>query len=258
MIHRSHLRSLPLALALVCTAAAGARAGEVQDLVRKADNAYRGDTAAGVFTMEVKTSSYQRSYKVVSWQDTRGADRALVKILGPALWRGYGTLKVGRQLKLFNPRSNHVTVVSHSMLGDSWMGSHFTNDDLVHETNLADDYEVSLDGKRRKGDAILYRIRMTPRPSAPVAWHHIEYTLSKTGDRVLPLEARYFRRADDERPTRTLTFSDVGELGGRQLPRKMTVTVADKPGEYTRITYNRLRLDVNIPASKFSEQALRH
>jgi outer membrane lipoprotein-sorting protein len=252
-------------LALLFAVATGplAHADEIAELVERADMAWRGDTSAGVFEMEIKTSSYERSYKVVMWDDRRGdRERTLVKILGPALWRGFGTLKVGGQLKLYDPKTNHVTVVSHSMLGDSWMGSHFTNDDLVKETQLAKHYEVKLLKKWTAesalgSDSTFYRVRLRPKPSAPVAWDRIVYTVVVRGDDALPTKAEYYRKAKQKKPSRTMTFSDFDDLGGRTLAKIMKVTVANKPGEHTLIRYTKLKFDVKISKSKFTEQALK-
>ncbi len=250
-------------LLLLCPAAALAGDAELDRLVKKADMVLRGKTSAGVFSMEVRTSSFKRAFKIVIWDSSQGGkDRTLMKILGPALWRGNGTLKVGSQLKMFNPRSNHVTVVGSSMLGDSWMGSHFTNDDLVKETRLERHYDKALEkkwaGKDEQGKAVTYyRVRLTPRPTAPVAWGKIVYTLWARDGLILPTSAEYFRKAKGKKANRTLTFSGVKELGGRVVPSVMTMKVARKPGEYTTVTYRALKFDVKIPKSKFTEQALR-
>lgn len=258
------LRRIALTPLMVCALAAPAAADTLSELVDRADMAFRSDTSAAVLEMDIKTDAYERSYKMVSWDDRRGGkDRALVKILGPALWRGHGTLKVGDQLKLYNPKTNHISVVSSSMLGDSWMGSHFTNDDLVKETRLAEDFELALDRKwKARWDELgkevtFYRIRLTPKPTAPVAWGRIVYQLAVDGDRVFPVRADYYRKKGDRTAERTMTFTDLEELGGRLLPATMTVTVADEPGEYTRLSYVKLELDRDIPSSKFTEQALR-
>ena len=249
---------------VICTAvsAAPARADEMKKLIDRADLVFRGKTAAAVLEMEIKTKSFQRSYKIVSWDDSRGKERTLIKILGPALWRGYGTLKIGDGLKLYNPKTNHVTVVSHSMLGDSWMGSHFSNDDLVKETKLSRDYRFKLIKKwaaksELGANSNFYRVELKPTPSAPVAWDRIVYEVVEDGDVVLPLSAAYYRKAKDGSPTRTITFTEPKRLGGRLVPAVMTVTVAKKPGEYTKIVYKKLKLNANLPKSKFTEQALR-
>ena len=240
-----------------------ARAETLNELVRRADMIYRGKTSAAVMTMAVKTKSFDRSYKIVAWDDSRSGDRTLIRILGPAAWRGHGTLKIGEQLKLFDPKTDRIQVVGHSMLGGSWMGSHFTNDDLVKETRLARDYTLSLIKKWEApapvgGNATYYRIAMTPKPSAPVAWGKIVYELWESPKAIAPASATYYRKASDQAPVRTMKFSAIKELAGRWLPTKMTITVASKPGEYTRLTYTKLRLNVDIPKDKFTEQALRH
>ncbi len=258
----------PLMLAMILCAgvldAAPAHARRsVLELVRKADLVARSKTSAAVFEMQIKARSYQRKLKVVFWDDQRDAERekTLLKILGPALWRGYGTLKLGSQLKLYNPRNNHVTVVGQSLLGDAWMGSHFTNDDLVKETRLARHYRSKLlktwTAKGGAADATHYRIALYPKPNAPVSWGRIDYVLWERGDVVMPVKASYFRKAADERPRREMSFSAVKKLGGRLMPAIMTVTMPKKPGEYTKLIYRKVKFDVKIPSSKFTEQALR-
>ncbi len=254
---------LPLAALLLVPLPARAAGSSIAELVHKADHVLRGKTTASLVDMHIHTGSYDRSYTMVYWGDERGGkSRALIKILGPARWRGHGTLKVGSRLSLYDPSSDRVTVLSSSMLGDNWMGSHFTNDDLVKETDLAKDYHArelkhwtaQVGGK----DATFYRIQLDPTPQAPVAWDHIVSELYQQGESVIPTREEYYRRAKQAKPTRVMTFSDVKEMGGRTIPTKLTMHVADKPGEYTELTYKKLRFDANVPASKFTEQALRH
>jgi hypothetical protein len=253
----------PVMAALAWPAAARAAPTPLAELVRKADTVLRGTSSAGVFTMDVKTQSYSRSFKIVMWDDSQKEERTLIKILGPALWRGYGTLKVGSQLKLYNPKSDHITVVSNSMLGDDWMGSHFTNDDLVKETRLARHYNARLvkswPGTDEKGQAATFHlVELRPKPTAPVAWGKILFELWERGDAVMPTKAEYFRKAAGGTADRTLVFSQVKQMGGRLVPARMAMTLAKKPGEHTAITYSDLRFDIAIPPAKFTEQALRH
>ena len=252
-----------LFLVLLMSAAARADALSLTDLVNKADMVLRGTTSAGVFSMEVKTASYTRNFDFVMWDDSRGTGHTIVKILGPALWRGYGTLKIGSQLKIYNPRTNHITVVGESMLGDSWMGSHFSYDDLVKETRLAVDYDIRLlktwkapDETGKSADFTL--VELTPKPIAPVAWGKIVVEVWDRGNVVMPVRMQYFRKKDSKAPERVLTFSQVKVMGGRLVPAKMVMTVTDKPGEYTSITCKDIRFNVQIPDSKFTDQALMH
>jgi outer membrane lipoprotein-sorting protein len=263
MIGRRCVVVLAVALLAWTGRPAAAQNNGVVDLVRRADHVLRGQTTAAVLHMEVHTRSYDRHYSLVYWEDDRGGHSdVLVKILGPALWRGHGTLKVGNRLTVYDPSTDRMTVLSSSMLGDSWMGSHFNNDDFVKDTDLARDYSARETGTHAgtapDGQAVVFHdIDLRPKPSAPVAWDHIEAHLYVEGGAVIPVRMEYFQRAGDATPYRSLVFSDVKNIGGRVAPTALTMTVASKPGEYTRLAYDQVRFDVPIPSSKFTEQALR-
>ncbi|HEY6178885.1 MAG TPA: outer membrane lipoprotein-sorting protein [Kofleriaceae bacterium] len=248
---------------VVAFAAPRAGADELGDLVHKADMVYRGKSSASVFDMTIKLHAGERVYKVIVWSENGEEDRVLIKLLGPALWRGFGTLKLGNSLKIYDPKSNHVTVVSHSMLGDSWMGSHFSNDDLVKETRLDRDYQIkSLATDTRDTDlgfkATYHTLELTPTPRAPVVWGRIVYELWAHDDAAVPVKVTYYRKAEDRTPARTITFTQVREFDGRLVPATLQVTVTDKPGEFTRIDYEKLKFNVRIDPQKFTEQALMH
>lgn len=257
------ISSVLVAMFVIALAAPPADANEVGDLVNKADMVYRGKSSASVFDMTVKLPSGERTYKVVVWSENGDKNRVLIKLLGPALWRGFGTLKLGNALKVYDPKSNHVSVVSHSMLGDSWMGSHFSNDDLVKETRLDRDYTVkplttTTQDTGLGFTATYHTFELSPTPRAPVVWGRIIYELWTHDDATVPVKVSYYRKADDRAPTRTITFSKVKKFDGRLVPATLQVTVADKPGEFTRIDYEKLKFDVRIGDQKFTEQALKH
>lgn len=252
-----------LAAMAVAAIAPSARAESVRELVERADRVLRGKTSAAVLRMDIKTKSYSRSYKMVLWDDSGSkTEKTLVRILGPTSYRGYSTLKVGSQLKLYDPKTNHIQTVGSSMLGDSWMGSHFSNDDLVKETQLARHYTPKLldesQGENEAGDTVkISKIELTPKPTAPVVWGKIHFVIWHKGGDVVPIRSEYFKKAGDSKPVRIMRFSKVKEIEGRQVPTVLEVTVASKPGESTRLTYEKLRFDVKIPSSKFTEQAMR-
>jgi hypothetical protein len=184
-----------------------------------------------------------------------------LKILGPAEWRGHGTLKSEGRVTMYNPSTDRMTSLSNSMLGDSWMGSHFTNDDFVKETDLARDYDAKDEKTWQANNADgakveFHHLMLKPRPSAPVRWDHIVIELYKDKGRTIPTKFEYYRRADGP-ATRTLAFTNVKEIGGRTAPTVFTMTVAEKPGEYTKVIYEKLKFDAEVPGNKFTEQALR-
>ena len=159
---------------------------------------------------------------------------------------------VGRDLWNYLPKVNRVVKLPSSMMGASWMGSHFTNDDLVKESRLTDDYDfaVTFTGTR-DGEAVV-EIRCEPKAGAAVVWGRILVTIG--AEDGLPHRALYY--GEDLTLARTLVYSDVRDFGGRRLPAILTITPADKPGESTTVTYEDLAFDVDAPDSLFSLRSL--
>jgi outer membrane lipoprotein-sorting protein len=145
-----------------------------------------------------------------------------------------------------------VVKLPSSMLAASWMGSHLTNDDLVKESRMAEDYtfEVTFEGERDGVPVI--ELTCIPKPDAPVVWGKVVVRVRRQD--WMPLEVRFYD--EDMDLARTITYEDVREIGGRRLPTTMTVVPADEPGEYTRIHYERITFDVDLEDDFFSLRAL--
>jgi outer membrane lipoprotein-sorting protein len=139
------------------------------------------------------------------------------------------------------------------MMMASWMGSHFTNDDLVKESRLVRDYDVALAFAGSRHGVEVWEFVLTPRPAAAVVWGRIVLEVRQTD--LMPTWAKYY--GDDGGQRRTLTFSDYRRMGGRLVPATMTVRPTDKPDESTVITYRRLVFDVDLPPDTFSIAALK-
>jgi len=133
------------------------------------------------------------------------------------------------------------------------MGSHFTNDDLVKESRLSDDYDpkIMFEGKRDGQDVIEFAL--LPKPDAPVVWGKILITV-RAND-YLPVKSLYYD--EDGELVRTLTFNDIKEMGGRLLPAVLHMVPEDKPNEYTELIYERIEFGVDLPDSFFSLLQLR-
>lgn len=258
----------PLLLTLAClSAAAQTQSVDTATLgrwIHEAEHVLRGKTSAAVMNMKIKKASYERDYDLLVLTDDRAdTGKVLMRMLGPALWRGNATLKVGERISFFDPRTNRVTVMGNSMLGDNWMGSHFTNDDLMRETDLSRHYRYELLASRpatdESGAAVTqHRIQLSPLPQAPVAWGKVIYQLNIGSDKqVQPLRLEYFRRAEDTQPVRTLDYSGLNVLGERKVPTRLTMMMPEQPGEFTQINYRKLKFDTPFGADEFSERAFR-
>ncbi len=221
-----------------------------REMLEKVDDLYRGNSSYGKMTMKVVTAHWTREMMVEGW--SKGKHKSLMRILSPRKEKGTTTLKSGNNIWNYLPKVKRVIKVPSSMMGGSWMGSHFTNDDLVKESRMSDDYDfkTTFEGKRNGEDVI--DITCMPKPEAAVVWGKLVVTV-RTSD-MQPLAVLYFN--EDQELARTMTFSDIKEMGGRRIPTAMKMVPADKPSEYTMFRYDKIEFDVPLKDNIFSLRSL--
>ncbi len=245
----------PFALSLLCSAPHPAVAApeplDVAALLDRIDDMWRGDASEAVVSMTVKTANYERSMKMEAW--SLGEERTLIRIIEPLKEKGSATLKSGNNIYTYLPKTDRTIRLTSGMMGGSWMGSHFTNDDLVKESRLRQDYDAKLSFQGERGGQNLIEITLLPKEGAAVVWGKIVTTVDAGS--LMPLETLYYD--EDMAVARTARFTDIGNLGGRQVPTVMTMIPSDKPKEFTRIKYEKLDLGVKLDDAFFSVNRLK-
>jgi len=220
-------------------------------IIDRVDRVLRGASSRGVATMRVITRHWERSLALEVW--SLGNDYSLVRVLSPAKEAGTSTLKASRDIWNYLPKVDRTIKIPASMMMGSWMGSHFTNDDLVKESRLVEDYDLETTFEGTRDTVKVWEFALTPRPEAAVVWGKIEYRVRQRD--FMPLQARYF---DEEGElVRTLAFSDFRRMGGRLVPARMDMQPHHKPGERTSVSYDELQFDLDIDKSFFSLRTLR-
>jgi outer membrane lipoprotein-sorting protein len=220
-------------------------------LIKRIDQLLTGRSTEGVMTMSIKTPSWSRSLKLKIW--AQGKDYALVRVLeGGPRETGMMTLKREKQLWNWLPQAGRVMKLPSGMLGDSWMGSDFTNDDLLRGNSLTDDFTTSIAGTEKVDGHDAWRLVLHPKPTAVVVWGRIEMVIDRAS--CLPLAQDYFD--EDGKLARQMSFSEFRQIGWRRFPARMTLIPAEK-GRETSIFYSEIQFDVDIPADTFSLQRLR-
>ena len=217
-----------------------------REILDKVDDLFRGTSSSGRMTMTIVTAHWSRTLSLEF--QSRGKDRSLIRILAPKKEKGTATLRVGNDIWNFLPKVKRVIKLPSSMMSASWMGSHFTNDDLVKESRMADDYtfEVTFTGNR-EGEEVV-EVTCRPRPDAAVVWGKVIVAV-RTRD-YLPIVTSYYD--EDMKLARTMRFAEIGPLGDRTLPRRMTVIPEGKPGEKTDVFYSDMTFDTELPPETFS------
>ena len=222
-----------------------------REILAKVDDMWRGESSRAVITMNVKTEHYQRHMKMEAW--SKGTEKTLVTILSPLKEKGTATLKSANHIYSYLPKTDRTIRLTSGMMTGSWMGSHFTNDDLVRESRMEEDYTpaVTFEGNRDGMDVIDFTL--IPKEDAAIVWGKV--LLSVRAKDYLPLVEIFYD--EDMVETRRMVFSDFKMMAGAERPAVMRVIPTDKPDEYTELIYLELDLDPLINDNFFSLNRLR-
>jgi outer membrane lipoprotein-sorting protein len=224
----------------------------IEELLDDTDDVARGSSSEAVMDMQVKTDRYERSMKMRAL--SKGEENSLIVILEPAKDAGVATLKNGDNLYNYMPKVDRTMKIPAGMMSGAWMGSHFSNDDLVKGSRMREDYTYTLTHEPgQPGEpADAWVIELVPKPDAPVVWGKVIVTIGS--DRV-PRAIDYFDERGDK--IRTMEFTDVQDIDGRKVPMTMKLVPHDKPGEFTKMHYESLKFDVPLDDNAFTLQALK-
>jgi outer membrane lipoprotein-sorting protein len=222
---------------------------QIRTIIQEIDKLYRSRTSHGTMEMEIITPHWQRTLTMEFWSE--GMDKTLIRIKSPAKERGVGTLRIKNEMWNYLPKTNKVIKVPPSMMMSSWMGSDFTNDDLVKEFSLFEDYTYESATVEHPDTSLIY-INCIPREDLPIVWGNIVIAARRSDH--LPVWQKYY----DEKGTvmRVLEYSDITTFDGRIIPAVLKMIPQDKEGK-TVIRYTSLDFDVDLPDGTFSLRSLR-
>ena len=226
----------------------GAETGKerAKKILREVDDMWRGKSSHVNFSMKVKTANYTRSLTMEGW--SKGKEKTLMRITAPLKEKGTVSLKSGNSIYTYLPKTDRTIRLTSGMMMGSWMGSHFTNDDLVKESRMDEDYipEITFEGER---DGLkIIEFTLIPKPDAAVVWGKLILTI--TADDYIPIIEFYYD--EDMTMVRTMRFSGIRVMGGRKLASVLRIVPEDKPGEYTELVYNEMEFDIDLKDSFFS------
>lgn len=218
-----------------------------KQLIDDMESLYRGNSSKADITMIVETPQYQRTMQMTS--TAIGEEQSFIRILTPKKDRGISTLKLDQEMWNYFPKINKVIKVPPSMMMGSWMGSDFTNDDLVKQTTLTDEYDLRLTSTEEE-----YVITLVPKEFTVTVWGKIEYVVDRT--QLIPKAQKFFD--DHGELIRTLSFTDPKVFGNYTLPSRLEMVPHNKPGHKTVIVYDDLQFDpADVSADMFTLRNLR-
>ncbi|EAU54113.1 outer membrane lipoprotein-sorting protein [Mariprofundus ferrooxydans] len=240
-----------IAMPSVQAAERNAEKSRTSKILNTVDDLWRGSSSYAVVTMHVKTAHYTRTMRMEGW--SKGKEKTLFRVLEPLREKGTVTLKSGNNIYTYLPKTDRTIRLTSGMMMGSWMGSHLTNDDLVKEARLEEDYDAVISFEGLRDGRNIIEFTLTPKPEAPVVWGKLRLTILADG--YTPLEERYYD--EDMQLARTFIFSDMKMLAGRMRPATLRVLPADKPDEYTEFIYEQLKLNIPVSDAMFTKASLK-
>lgn len=236
---------------LVILIAQSLHANEAQEIVRAAIDYWRGTSSVGEMTMIIHRPDWERSMSMRAW--TQGNDRSLVRVTAPKKDRGNGTLIDNNNMWSYSPKINRVIKVPSSMMGQSWMGSDFSNKDISRVDDIIDQYEHRILGEEEQEGHTVYQIEAIPHEDAAVVWG--KEILRIRDDNVLVDHSFYDQ---DGELVKVLVSLEIGDMGGRVVAIRQRMSKVDEPGEWTEIVVDSMEYDLDLRDSLFTLSNLRN
>lgn len=234
-------------LATLARAQSTAPAG--REIVEKVESLLWARTMQGEFDMRIVTPRWERTLSLRVWMDR--PRRSFVRVLAPAKEAGIGSLRIGNEMWNYLPAVERTIKIPPSMMLQPWMGSDFTNDDLVKQSSAIDDYTQKVVGEETVDGQALWKVEALPKPEAAVVWGRALYWVRRD---FIPVKQEYY--SDRGELVRVMSFGDIRALGGRTIPTRWEMKPIGKPGNATTIFVRNAAYDVPLDDEIFSQRNL--
>lgn len=238
-----------LILSLLCTAWLSAQTA--LEIVQKTEDKLRGEQSYSELSMTIVRPNWERTIKMKSW--SRGTRNSLIYITHPSRDKGTVYLKKDKEIYNWIPSIERNVKLPPSMMMQSWMGSDFTNDDLVSESSLVRDYEHKLMGETEIGQRKVWQIELRPKPEAAVVWGKILLHIDQA--EFIHLKTEFYDEEEDL--VSVMEAYNLKDFGGRILPATQVMKPVAEPGNKTILNYQVLDFDRNIPREYFTTQYMK-
>lgn len=245
------MNKISLAITLFLVISYAAFSQDATEIIKKMDENLRGNSSMQKMTMTIVRPTWKRSISMTSW--SQGQDYSMIKITAPAKEAGQVFLKRQKEMWNWVPSIDRMIKIPPSMMMQSWMGSDFTNDDLVRESSIVNDYDHSIAGNETIDGMDCYKILLNPKPDAPVVWGKVIVWVTKAD--YIELKAEFYDEDGDL--VNTMKLSAIKTMSNRKLPTHWEMIPADKNGDETILDLETAQFNVNIPQNFFSQQNMK-
>ena len=222
------------------------------EIVKKADDKFNGEKSSySVMSMTVIRPDWQRTIEFRNW--SLGRDYALTLITTPAKEAGQTFLKRTSEMWSWNPSISRLIKLPPSMMSQGWMGSDYTNDDILRESSVVNDYTHQIMGEETIDGRLCYKIQLTAKEGASIVWGKQIQWIDKKEFLILKTELY----DEDGYLVRTEKGSDIKIMDGRSVTSKIELIPQDEPDNRTILEIREIKFNVPVEESFFSQQNMK-
>ncbi|MFO8235226.1 MAG: outer membrane lipoprotein-sorting protein [Bacteroidales bacterium] len=223
-----------------------------KEIMEKAEDQWQGEESSITrMTMKIVRPTWERTIKMKSW--VKGRNYALTLITAPANEKGQTFLKRNNEMWHWMPSIDRLIKLPPSMMSEGWMGSDYTNDDILKESSIVVDYEHSLIGEEEVNSTMCYKLELTPKEDAAVVWGKVLKWVSK--NHFIQLKSEYYDEDGDL--IRTEIVDSVTEMDGRMVPEYVEIIPAGEDKKKTVLILEDIKFNRNIQDDFFSQQNMK-
>ncbi|MEZ5011002.1 MAG: outer membrane lipoprotein-sorting protein [Bacteroidales bacterium] len=242
-----------MAIMVLVSAVFPLQSQDAMEIIKQANDRFNGETSSvGTMSMTIVRPSWERTITFKNW--TKGTDYALTLITGPARDRGQTFLKRGNEMWIWSPVISRLTKLPPSMMSQGWMGSDYTNDDILKESSIVDDYTHEIIGEEEIEGRLCYKIKLTAKEEAAVVWGSQLRWIDKKD--YLFMKAELYD--EDGYPIRTENAGDIKVMDGRLIPTRIELIPAEEEGYKTVLVFETIEFNRPIDDGFFSQQNMKN
>ena len=217
-----------------------------EEIIKKADEKYRGKTSYSEMTIHIIRPKWSKQMKIKGW--SKGTKYSVSIVTSPAKEKGTVFLMRDKEVWNYMPTIDRTIKFPPSMMLQNWMGTDLTNDDLVKQSSILEDYTHKITGEEVKEGYTCWVIELIPKEDAPVVWGKVVIWVDKS--EYMMLQTDYYD--EDNYLVNQMIGSEVKVFSGKKLPSKLRVIPVEEKGQETILTYDKLKFDIKISDQYFT------
>ncbi|CAI8301397.1 MAG: Uncharacterised protein [Flavobacteriaceae bacterium] len=228
-----------------------AQAQEASEIIKLSEDHLRGESSTAEISIEIERRLWSRTIDIKVW--SLGSDYSLILMQAPIRDKGTVYLKRKKEIWNWQPKIKKIIKLPPSMMMQSWMGSDFTNDDLVKESSVLFDYTNKIIGDTLLLGLPCCIIELLPKPDAPVVWGKIKLFIDL--ENYLQLATEFYD--EDGYLINKMKVSEIKTFGNRVLPSLLTMTSVEEKGQRTILRYKSIDFNTGIMEDFFTKENMK-